>query len=54
MTQGTQTWDLNLKRWEGVEGGREVQEAGDTCIPMDDMLMYGRGQYNIGKQFSFN
>ena len=26
----------NLEEWDGVEGGREVQEGGDTCIPMAD------------------
>ena len=26
----------NLKEWDGVEDGREVQEGGDICIPMAD------------------
>ena len=26
----------NLERWDGVEGGREVQEGGNVCIPMAD------------------
>ena len=26
----------NLERWDGVEGGREVQEGGNICIPMAD------------------
>ena len=26
----------NLEEQEGVGGGREVQEGGDTCIPMAD------------------
>ena len=26
----------NLEGWDGVEGGREVQEGGDMCIPMAD------------------
>ena len=26
----------NLEGWEGVGGGREVQEGGDICIPMAD------------------
>ena len=26
----------NLDGWDGVRGGREVQEEGDTCIPMAD------------------
>ena len=24
----------NLEGWEGVRGGREVQEEGDLCTPM--------------------
>ena len=24
----------NLEGWDGVGGGREVQEAGSICIPM--------------------
>ena len=24
----------NLEGWDGVEGGREVQEGGNICIPM--------------------
>ena len=24
----------NLEGWDGVRGGREVQEGGDICIPM--------------------
>ena len=26
----------NLEVWDDVEGGTEVQEGGDTCIPMAD------------------
>ena len=26
----------NLKGWDGVEGGREVQERWDICIPKAD------------------
>ena len=26
----------NLEGWDGVVGGREVQERGDICIPMGD------------------
>ena len=26
----------NLEGWDGVRGGREVQERGDICIPMAD------------------
>jgi len=26
----------NLEGWDGVEGGREVQERGDICIHMAD------------------
>ena len=26
----------NLEGWDGVEGGREVQEEGDICIHMAD------------------
>ena len=26
----------NLEHWDGVEGGREVQEGGDISIPMAD------------------
>ena len=26
----------NLEGWEGEREGREVQEGGDTCIPMSD------------------
>ena len=27
---------VNLEGWDGVEGGREVQEGGNVCIPMAD------------------
>ena len=26
----------DLEGWDGVGGGREVQEGGDTCIPVTD------------------
>ena len=26
----------NLEGWDGVRGGREVQEGGDICMPMAD------------------
>ena len=26
----------NLEGWDGEEGGKEGQEGGDICIPMDD------------------
>ena len=26
----------NLEGWDGVEGGKEVQEGGDMCISMAD------------------
>ena len=30
----------NLEGWDGVGGGREVQEEGDICIPMADSCQY--------------
>ena len=26
----------NLDGWDGVGAGKEIQEGGDICIPMDD------------------
>ena len=26
----------NPEGWDGVEGGKEVQEGGDICIPIAD------------------
>ena len=26
----------SLEKWDGVGGGKEVQEGGDVCIPMAD------------------
>ena len=26
----------NLEGWDGVEGGKEIQEGEDICIPMAD------------------
>ena len=28
-------WD-NLKEWDRVGGGMEIQEGGEICIPTDD------------------
>ena len=37
MTQETQMGlCINLEGWDGVGGGREVQEGGDICIPTAD------------------
>ena len=30
----------NLEGWEGVGGGRDVQEGGDICIPTADSCCY--------------
>ena len=30
----------NLEKWEGVTGGREVQEGGDICTPMANSCWY--------------
>ena len=30
----------NLEGWDGVGGGREVQEGGDICILMVDSCCY--------------
>ena len=27
----------SLEKWDGVGGGKEVQEGGDICIPMGDL-----------------
>ena len=27
----------NLVGWDGVGGGREIQEGGDMCVPMADI-----------------
>ena len=56
MSQGTQTGlCINLEGRDGEGGGSEVQEGGDTCIPMADfMLMFDRKQQNSIKQLSFN
>ena len=29
-----------LEGWDGVGGGREVQEGGDICIPVADSCWY--------------
>ena len=45
----------NLKEWEEVGGGREVQERGGHLYTYGRfMLIYGRNQYSIVKQLSFN
>ena len=44
----------NLEGWDGVEGGREVQEGGDICILTVDSRVYDRNQHNIIKQLPFN
>ena len=36
MTQGAQVSD-NLEEWDGMGGGREVQEGGDILTPMADV-----------------
>ena len=36
----------NLEGWDGVGGGKEIQEGGDICIPMADFL-----QLKINKLF---
>ena len=44
-----------LEGRDGVRGGREVQEEGDTCIPLaDSCQIHGRKQHNIIKQLSSN
>ena len=35
MTQGAQTGD-NLEGWDGVGGGRKIQQGGEICTPMAD------------------
>ena len=30
----------NLEGWDGVGGGKEVQEGGNICIPMADSCRY--------------
>ena len=44
----------NLEGWDAEGGGREVQQGGDICVPVADSCGYGRNQYNIGKQLSFD
>ena len=34
----------NLEGWEGVAGGREVQDGGDICIPMADHAVVWQSQ----------
>ena len=41
MTQGTQTVALDsLEGWDGIRGGKEIQEEGDICILMADACRY--------------
>ena len=44
----------NVAFWGGWDPGRKVQERGDICIPVADMLLYGWNQHNIVRQLSFN
>ena len=45
----------NLEGWDGLGGGREVQEGGDVCIPVAESHgWHGRDQNNSVKQLSFN
>ena len=44
----------NLEGWEGVGGGRKVQEGGDMYTYGWFMLMFGGNQHNSVKQLSFN
>ena len=38
MTQGAQIQGSdNLEEWDGMGGGREVQERGDVLTPMADI-----------------
>ena len=30
----------NLEGWDGVGGGRKVQEGGDMCVPVADSCWY--------------
>ena len=36
MFKGNPVLCDNLEGWDGVGGGREVQEGGDMCMPMAD------------------
>jgi len=37
VTEGAQPGaPRNPEKWDGVGGGRKVQEGGDICIPMTD------------------
>ena len=37
----------NLDRWDGVGGGREVQDRGDICMPMPNSCCYMAGTSTI-------
>ena len=37
----------NLEGWDGIGGGRGVQEGGDMCTPVADAE---RNQHRTGKQ----
>ena len=43
----------NLEGWDGVGGGRELQEGGNMYIGKVDSC-YGRNQHNIIKQLFSN
>ena len=43
----------NLEGWDGVGGGRELQEGGNMYIDKVDSC-YGRNQHNIIKQLFSN
>ena len=30
----------NLEAWDGMRGGREFQEGGNICIPMNMYMVY--------------
>ena len=48
----------NIDGWDGVEGGKEVQEGGAICIPVSESYLYtcfcGRNQHSIVKQLFSN
>ena len=57
MMQGVQPGALhdNLEGWDGVGGGREVQEGEGIYVYLCwFMLMYDRNQHNFVKQLSSN
>ena len=44
----------NLEQWEGVRGGREIQEGMDMCIPIADSCWCMAETNSIAKQFPLN